>query len=594
MARRYVLLAVGLISTAALVAGCGGSTPRAWIASAAHSQPTRGGRRAHYAITLHWSGVSIANQTAYRVTLDGHRQASLTTDRYLFTNLACGTTYTLGVQAQDGAGHVGAVATARYTAPACAAFTCPARCFYISYTNGSNYNAGTSEASPWKLAPGMVGFTGSYTPEAGDVFIFEGGDTWPNSVFPLTASGSGSADHYDYYGADPYWYRGPDFTKPTFDAGRSNISGSYDGFLDLNDRDYIEIDDLALTNWTATGIRTYGGCDAIGIGSSSGTEDQHIIINRVTVSGVSVDLTSSEDGDCAVIQGYTAAPFAGSSVVENSTFTQTAGTDHSYGVAIDCVGTIENNVVNGFLGQLYPCGHGTVSGNRLENCAYSDGATSFPPNASGFHADAIQTNGADGTFYIHDNVVDGTGGNGQGECESMLIGNSGETDYVWNNVLANLDGNGIGLTQESSPGVDAYIWNNTLEGGFGRACLRAGHTGTWNHIAFQNNLCITVGTGGEEGVITGGADGVSASTLNIDHNVVLTPARAASNGYAPPSGTHPYQPQSSSALPTTHAGTNLTGHCAGSVSGLCLTTSSAGELATSSRPSSGAWNAGAY
>ena len=59
------------------------------------------------------------------------------------------------------------------------------RTFYISYTNGSDSNNGTSTSTPWKRAPGMQGFAGSYTALAGDHFIFEGGDTWPASVFPF-------------------------------------------------------------------------------------------------------------------------------------------------------------------------------------------------------------------------------------------------------------------------------------------------------------------------------------------------------------------------------------------------------------------------
>lgn len=78
--------------------------------------------------------------------------------------------------------------------------------YYISYTNGSDSNSGASTSSPWKLAPGMPGFCSgvsapaagttnctNYSHVAGDQYIFEGGDTWPNSALPLVPTGAGNA-----------------------------------------------------------------------------------------------------------------------------------------------------------------------------------------------------------------------------------------------------------------------------------------------------------------------------------------------------------------------------------------------------------------
>jgi hypothetical protein len=47
--------------------------------------------------------------------------------------------------------------------------------YYIDYSAGSDVNNGTSKTTPWQHAPGMTGFSGRYTHQAGDHFIFKGG-----------------------------------------------------------------------------------------------------------------------------------------------------------------------------------------------------------------------------------------------------------------------------------------------------------------------------------------------------------------------------------------------------------------------------------
>jgi hypothetical protein len=57
--------------------------------------------------------------------------------------------------------------------------------YYIDFAEGADTNNGTATETPWKLAPGMTGFAGSYTHAVGDIFVFKGGVTW-------TAPGSGT------------------------------------------------------------------------------------------------------------------------------------------------------------------------------------------------------------------------------------------------------------------------------------------------------------------------------------------------------------------------------------------------------------------
>jgi len=433
----------------------------------------------------------------------------------------------------------------------------------------------------------MRQFAGSYSPQAGDEFIFKGGDTWPNSDFPLVAEGSGNSSHNDYYGVDPSWYSGSSFASPTFNAGGANITGTdpngsggkQDILLDLRGRDYITVDDIAFDNFTASGLTSaYGTCAAIEM-----VGDQNITINRVSIPSIAMDATTFHGPNCFGIEAATYSPYAGNSIVENSYI---SGALNSYATGILCVGNVENSTVDHMIGEVYPCGHGTISGNLLENCG-----NPFPAGSSGIHADAIQSDNANGTYYIYNNVIHDTGADqsAPNECESMLIGNPGETDYVYNNVLYNINGNAISLTQDSSPGVGAYIWNNSIEGGFaGTAyCVRSGHPATWTTIVIQNNFCAS-------NVSTPTDPGLTANTTTTDHNILLRPTQATTDGYATSSSGFPYQPPSTGTIPTLGAGTNLSSDCTGTLLALCTTTSYAGQRNPTSRPSSTPWNAGAY
>jgi hypothetical protein len=88
--------------------------------------------------------------------------------------------------------------------------------YYIDYVSGSDSYNGTSTSTPWKRAPGMVGFAGTYTHSAGDVFVFKGGVTWTATgtndhvLRPAYSGASGTPDIYmggqqcGYTPATPY------------------------------------------------------------------------------------------------------------------------------------------------------------------------------------------------------------------------------------------------------------------------------------------------------------------------------------------------------------------------------------------------------
>ncbi len=402
----------------------------------------------------------------------------------------------------------------------------------------------------------MVGFAGSYSPQVGDEFIFKGGVTWPIIVFPLTAAGSGNSSRDDYYGVEPSWHTGARFRQPIFSAGGSAIRGSLDEFMNLRNKDYIEVDDISFTGWTATSGRLgYGDCAAIDINSRDGEGDQNITINRITVSDFSTDETDS----CLIISGYTRPPYTGRSLLENSTF-MGSGKDFTSGTK--CIANAENNKMSGMLGMIYPCGHGTISGNLLYDCGYP----AWPPGATDVHADAIQQDATDGLpLYIHDNVIYNTGYSHDlgDECEAMLVG-PGAPLYVWNNVMYDLHGESFNLDEGNGSRISAYYWNNTVEGGVTGSCLHSGHTGvTETLIVFEKNLCISNSGSTNEGV----DKTVSATTLTIDHNILLTTSEAAREGYTTPEALAHSRPRSGG--PTVNAGANLSSDCSSIVT-LCL------------------------
>jgi hypothetical protein len=100
----------------------------------------------------------------------------------------------------------------------------PSICFgatyYIDYASGLDSNNGTSNGSPWKHHPYMVGWSGSYSHSAGDIFIFKGGETWPYDCFPLTLRAGGSAGSPDQYTVDHTWYSGASWSRPIFNGGQ--------------------------------------------------------------------------------------------------------------------------------------------------------------------------------------------------------------------------------------------------------------------------------------------------------------------------------------------------------------------------------------
>ena len=115
--------------------------------------------------------------------------------------------------------------------------------YYIDQSAADDSANGTSTGTPWKRCPGMVGFAGSYSHSAGDVFKFKGGETWTATELPLTVGYSGTSGNIDTYTVDATWYTGGSWTRPEFNLGDTDVKG-----VIVNSKDYITINNIKMTN----------------------------------------------------------------------------------------------------------------------------------------------------------------------------------------------------------------------------------------------------------------------------------------------------------------------------------------------------------
>lgn len=120
--------------------------------------------------------------------------------------------------------------------------------YYIAWDGGNDAYNGLSKATPWKRAPGMPGFSATYSHQAGDQFVFKGGVIWPSSALPLAIVGSGAKGMPDRYTADRNWYAGAHWSRPILDG-----EGTGTQLVTATAKNYVTINDLALKNMDVAG-----------------------------------------------------------------------------------------------------------------------------------------------------------------------------------------------------------------------------------------------------------------------------------------------------------------------------------------------------
>jgi len=477
--------------------------------------------------------------------------------------------------------------------------------YYIA-ANGSDSNNGTSESAPWEHLPGMPTWTGSHTPAAGDTFILRGCDDWGNSNFPVNWKWSGTSGSPITIDRDTTWYNTSNcpsgWNRPKFDAGSAVIdppectgTNAYWTFSAVSN---VTVNWIELINYFWASANSQGSCagnDFMVSTSSSASNVQwnNSYVHAWTHGGSSGDLNGS-----AFMNGCPTCS-VNFLVMDNSDGSKYSGggmqwpTQHSIFVYVA-------NAIKPHMGGEYAYNNishlGVGPGGNHPNCIETIGP--IPSNAS--------------TFWIHDNWIHDMPLPEQ--CETLQVGNTGETDYVWNNVWCCDIGGGYvaQLPQNSQPDVTAfYMFNNVWEENLGNGvCANIQGSGSeWvNAFVMINNLCLVPnapnGTTQSQLMMSGNTV-TGATTIAFSNNIVETMATAKAHNCLATS-TYPYMP-TSSCQDTVGTGSNLTskfmpaGFSTIDTSYACSEQTVSGvvesvcpQRTANTRPSSGAWDSGAY
>jgi len=465
-------------------------------------------------------------------------------------------------------------------------------CFYISQSTGADTNAGTTEASPWAHLPGMPSCTGicsSTTPTAGEGFIMRGGDTWVSSDLGVAWAWSGTSTHPLYVGVDLTWFNsscGASWCRPVFNAGLVNITNS--NMFQLANQSYVIVDNLELR-----GMRN----NENGYINSGGS---NVRITQNYIHGWGHTGSSNNVGFFA--QGG-AGSMADHNIIDGSDSSQ-----NTFNGFFQWWSQIQYNyiqyVVSAVLGQTDVVHDNTV----LHTVTSTDGD----------HCNGIFTfSPANGTTQlIYNNLIsNGTscpGGvvlwfNGNGATDSSWVG------YGFGNIMYNLSSNPVNIGNHPSGNYGTYYWfNNTVDCSVG-GCGGTPPSGPSWTIYDNNNHTIP-------NALNFTCSGCTVPVCNAGSGVGCTDltqssSTATSQGYTS-SEQFPYSPIStctSLTCGTVQHGTNVQSYCTAlssinaAAGGACQRSTTAGvsynttthaviapARATNARPSSGAWDVGAY
>jgi hypothetical protein len=527
---------------------------------------------------------------------------------------------------------------------------------YIDFSAGSDSNAGTSETSPWKHAPKMTGCSSNcanYTPAAGDRIIFRGGVTWDNTALPLAPSNSGSSGSPIYYGVDITWFTGTNSgtvntngTIVTWASGNAFLLAWAGGLVTINGTGYTIASvqgPYQLTLTTSAGTQS-------GVAYSNSLFKRPIFDGKSLATGIlnvsgsyltfdSLEFTGQIANTSSDYVAYVAAT-NGNILLENMDIHGWKRCLGSGNPTATCTGAVSDNsnVVNGVYAALYgglsPSGmevlnsniggdsvtdsgglrgwqivissylhdmsFGDDHGGQLihDNIFYNIGATfDRTTHTDVTYLDCFDQQCGSGlstlTAYIYNNWIINTVGNSTATQIYPNPGSAGVTGtvayYIFNNVISNT-GSGAGFEgndidpygASGSLTMKVYDWNNTYNLVSGGICVQVdSRTYPMTVVDVRNLHCIAMsGT-------TFNPDGtISPYSLDLLLQSVST---ANGQGYVAPT----WAPTSPSAS-TVGTGTNLTSFCSGSLTALCSTTTLGGTLASTSRPSTGAWDEGAY
>ena len=513
--------------------------------------------------------------------------------------------------------------------------------YYIA-ASGSDSNNGTSKTTPWMHAPGMPNCTSSCasaSPKAGDQLIFRGGDTWHfgNSSASPYAGGtwnfgySGSNGDLIYLGVDQTWYSGSSWARPTLTGDNPVFNGTSWPSSCAHDfgapkslvslSAYDKFDDFEITGVCWSG--NLGGGNPGMVNVSGNDYVSNVYCHGYTMTSSSVDtmacMASQGAGitfDHDVFDGSDAPHWA----TGNSNCTQNKVGSCTTGVGIYDRGfTVENSVFSYIrvAGVLVDSKYvhdntfeyaGTSPTGTQEGSQHDDAIMYYygPSSASGvteyFYNNVIRHEWIDeqfyipvsggGSAYIFNNVFYDNHNATPSNCIQLNAQSSGtQTLYVYNNTFDNDTDNSSGWTNGCVISVWGTSGGNSMGIGWSGPIYAAN-----NHLIGYSNLAS---------LFTTRSSGASYTLNDGGGNVIQTTSTARSQGYLQSTTPVGDAPTSSSGS-TVGAGQNETSSCGtfSTDNELCSGTSGAASLTGDilgfpaitiiSRPSTGAWDAGAF
>lgn len=480
---------------------------------------------------------------------------------------------------------------------ACTGF---ATTYYIA-ANGSDSNNGTSKSTPWLHAPGMKGCSANCaatTPQGGDQFILRGGDTWhwagsPGGI-PWSWNWSGGSGSRIYVGVDKAWFTGTSWTRPKLNGDNplstSAVSGCANvnsGFF-TNNGNFVDVDNFEFLGNCATGADGRGasscgsGCDNPTATMNGGTHDssfQNLYFHGWTHTPFSCSYTTQLNGTCDTQIAIINDSHSNGDVNNRYIGIVVDGAD-SDGRSSGCM------VYGGYDVHYFVCRHNSQAFVTNNTRFFHDNLIEFIDESSDGvkHSNAWEMNGSNTDLDWYNNVVRHIGT--VAPIGVNLWFNQAGTLRAYNNVVYDVHYAGGNYWDVAGNGPEV-LYNNTLEGGaIANNTFQPSIHSTNNHFVGCTSL-----------------SGCFLSTANVSNSnsVFQSESTANSQGYT---GSNNYAPTSSSDA-TVGAGVNLTSSC-GTFAALCQDTTlavaydSVNHVAIvpgkspQSRPSSGAWDAGAY
>ncbi len=530
--------------------------------------------------------------------------------------------------------------------------------YYIDYASGSDSYNGTSKATPWKHAPGMQGFSASYTHQAGDVFIFKGGVTWGETNWKMTVNGGGTNGDPDYYGVDKTWYTGSSWARPIFDAESASISGN--GIMIQVEAGYVTFDNIEFRNLVSA---SSAATKYIGIDSQSNILVENcyfhawdqVYFNISTISRnssgvVTVTTAGANDfttGMNLVVSGVTdnsfntscgnhcGSPTGSITVMSGTQFIYTSAnmtaasssggivsdTDQGMGV-VTCGGTCTSNEVTNCLientsfstvhnsGEVFQ-GINHIDHNTIHDVAsVASGVNVFDDNliydVSYPTADFDASYHTDGAYQVYSGAIYNNVFYNYGANETALYPNpEGDNSTCTPNTVSIY--NNVYFPLAAPDTVNMVDINDSYYTGAG-GC---------DTINIYNNTLVANGLVDAVRVIGRGS---GIANLNVENNHFINSTGAVelcfnmsgcgnaatvtnTNNIWQSTATATAQGYTTSEVyayspvsggATIGAGANLTEVCSGNLAALCNDTTFGNSRTTVSRPASSAWDAGAY